>query len=280
MTPAIPGPAVNATRPVRSLAEIHEPAVRASLEEYSARPGTLGVMLCGSRTMGWAAPDGDYDAFLYVTRERYRSLALDDTQIRLFAEGESPRRMIGDFSVFSDEVFEEALASPLDIDHWPYVDGVILSDTDGRLEEWRLRLAEYPEPWWRERVLNKYIQLVIAYHNATLADIRGFEADRQMNLFRVALSGVNAWFALHRRWAPPLKWWTREVDRLEIRPDTRAVLEGAVLNPTIETATHLRDHLKTELRHAGITEVDDLIRAFFTTLLPERRAAVYRDSYL
>ncbi|HEX7078075.1 MAG TPA: DUF4037 domain-containing protein [Candidatus Eisenbacteria bacterium] len=266
--------------PVRSLEEIGEPAVRAALEAHLARPETLGILLCGSRATGWAAPDGDYDAFLYVTRGRYRALDLDATQIRIFAEGETPRRMIGDFSVFSDEVFEEALASPLDIDHWPYVDGVVLADKTGRLEPWRRRLAAFPEERWRERAIHKFVQLVVAYHEAVLADVRGFDAARQLNLFRAALAGVNLWFTMRKRWAPPLKWWTREVDRLEIRPDTRAALEGAILNPTIETATHLRDHLKIELRYAGVAEVDDLLRAFFNTFLPERRAAVYRDSYL
>jgi hypothetical protein len=91
---------------------------------------------------------------------------------------------------------------------------------------------------------------------------------------------VHLWFTLKGRWAPPFKWWTREVERLEIRPDTRAVLEGAILNPSIEMLTHVRDHMKSEMRHAGITEVDDLLRAFFTTFLPERRPAVYRNSYL
>ena len=58
------------------------------------------------------------------------------------------------------------------------------------------------------------------------------------------------------------------------------MLEGAILNPTIEMLTHVRDHLKSEMRYAGITEVDDLLRTFFTTFLPERRPAVYRNSYL
>ncbi len=71
-----------------------------------------------------------------------------------------------------------------------------------------------------------------------------------------------------------------ERSRSEIRPDTRAILEGALLNPSIDTVTHLREHMKTELRYAGVPEVDDLLRAFFATFLPERREAVYRDSYL
>ena len=265
---------------MRTLEQIHEPAVRRAIESMLERPETLGFLLCGSRANGWGAPDADYDGFLYVTRERYRSLGLDETQIRLFAEGETPRRMIGDISVFSEEIFEEQLRSPLDIDHWPYVDSVVLFDPGGATEEWRRRLAAFPDDEFRDRAIDKLLQLVIAYHYATMDDVRGFPADRQLNLMRGALAGANLWFTLQRRWAPPFKWWTREVERLGIRPDTRAVLEGAILNPSIETLTHLRDHLKTEMRHAGIREVDDLLAEFFKSFLPERRPAVYRNSYL
>jgi len=268
------------TRPIRSIDEVHEPSVRAAVLDLVARSETLGFLFCGSRATGWAAPDGDYDAFVYVTREHYRSLDVDATQIRIFAEDDTPKRMIGDFSVFSDEVFEEQLRSPLDIDHWPYVDAVIVADRTGALADWTRKLAAFPTEQLRERAVQKYLQLAIDYHYATIADVRGFEVDRQLNLSRAALAAVHLWFTLRGRWAPPLKWWTREVERLEIRPDTRAVLEGAILRPSIEMLTHVRDHLKGEMRHAGITEVDDLLRAFFATFLPERRPSVYRNTYL
>lgn len=268
------------TPAVRTLEQIQAPAVRAALEEHLARPDTLGLLLCGSRVLGWADPDGDYDALIVVTRERFRSLTPEETLLRIWAEGESPRRMIGDFSIFSEDTFEESLRSPLDIDHWMYLDAAVLVDRVGNLEGWRQRLAAYPESRFREQAINRYLTLLIAVHYATVDDVRGFGVDRQMNLHRAGLAGVNLWFTLRKRWAPPLKWWTREVERLEIRPDTRAVLEAAVLNPTVETATHLREHLKSEMRHAGIDEVDNITAAFARSLLPEHRAAVYRDSYL
>ena len=268
------------TQPVRSLTDVPEPAARAWIEEALRRPETLGFLLCGSRVTGWAEPDGDTDGFLYVTEAHYRSLDVEQTEVRLTAEGEIPKRLIGDFSLFSDAALEEQLRSPLDIDHWPYVDAVVIHDTQGALEAWRRRIAAFPEDRFRERAVHKYIQLVIAYHYATMDDVRGYPVDRQLNLYRAALAGAHLWFTLKRRWAPPFKWWTREVERLEIRPDTQAVMEGAILNPTIETLTHLRDHMKTEMRHAGISEIDDVLRAFFTTLLPEHRPAVYRNSYL
>lgn len=230
--------------------------------------------------MGWAEPDGDYDGFLFVTGDHFRTLTLDEIEVRMMAEGETPKRLIGDFSTLSEATFQEHLRSPLDIDHWPYVDAVVLHDRDGSLETWRNRLAAFPEDSFRSRAVHKMVQLVIAYHYATVDDVRGYPMDRQLNLYRAALAGVHLWFTLQRRWAPPFKWLTRELDRLEARPDTRAVLEGAILNPSIETVTHLRDHLKTEMKYAGIPEVDDLLHAFFTSLLPEHRAAFYRNSYL
>jgi hypothetical protein len=265
---------------VRSLEDIPEPRARATIEGLLAHPQSLGFLVCGSRATGWASPDADIDGFWYVTLEHYRSLPVQETQIRVYAEGEFPKRLLADISVFSDEVLEEQLASPLDIDHWPYVDAVILEDRGGRLEDWRRRIAAFPEEGARQRAMHKYLQLMIAYHEAILADVRGYAADRQLSLHRAALAGVHLWFTLRRRWAPPFKWWTREVERLEIRPDSRAVLEGALVNPTLETATHLRDHLKTEMLHAGIMEVSDVLYAFFETLLPENRAAIYRNSYL
>ena len=268
------------TKAVRTLEEIHEPSARAFLEEEQGRPDTLGLILCGSRAIGWAAPDGDYDAFILVTPERFRSLDVADTMVHLYAADETPKRLIGDFTYYTEEAFESALASPLDIDHWAYVDAVVLADKTGRLEDWRRRLAAFPEDSWRERAVNKYLQLAVAASSATIDDVRGFDVDRQLNLFRAAIAGVHLWFTIRKRWAPSFKWWTREIERLQIRPDTRAVLEGAILNPSIDTVTHLREHMKTELRHAGVTEVDDVLRAFFATFLPENRDAVYRHSYL
>ncbi len=267
-------------RPIRSLDDVHEPAVRSSIDALIAHHATLGFTFCGSRAVGWATPEADYDGFVHVTREHYRSLGVEGTQVLVFAEDETPKRVIGDFSLFSDEVLEEALRSPLDIDHWPWVDAVVVADKDGTLTRWRDELAAFPEETRRERAMHRYIALAIALHYAISDDVRGFEMDRQINLHRAALAAVHLWFTLRGRWAPPLRWLTREIERLEIRPDTRAVLEGAVLNPSIEMLTHVRDHMKSDMRHSGIPEVDDLRREFFKTFLPERRAAVYRDSHL
>lgn len=254
--------------------------MRAHLDAALARPETLGLLLVGSRALGWAHERGDYDVLILVTPEHLRSLPPEEAQVFLYAEGEFPKRMTGDFSYVSEETLGAHLASPLDIDHWPYRDAVVLFDRTGRLPDWCVRLGTLPEPERRERAIQKYLQMAIALSYATVDDVRGYGVDRQMNLFRSVLAGLHLWFALRGRWAPPFKWWSREVERLEMRPDTRGILEAAILNPTIETVIPLRDHLREEMRHAGFTEVNDLVRAFVERLTADSRDAQYRHTYL
>ena len=269
--------------PARSIAEVHEPRAREWLEAEAARPDTLGILLVGSRANGWGAPDSDYDAFVYVTPERYRETPTRDTLVWLETEGEFPARVVGDFSIFTPEHLDLHERSPLDIDHWPYEDAILLFDRTGSLEERRRRIAAFPEAGWRERAIDKYMILVGAYSYAMKSDLAGLDAQRQLNVFRGVLAGVSLWFTLQRRWAPPYKWLTPEIERLAMRPDTRGVVEGALLNPSMDTLTHLRDHLKSEMKYAGISEVaarETLLEAFAASFLPERAPGVQRSLYL
>jgi len=274
--------AVMPPRP-RSIADVHEPRARAWLEAQAARGDTLGILLVGSRATGWGAPDADYDAFVYVTPERYRATPVNDTLVWLEAEGEVPARVVSDFSIFAPEHLDLHERSPLDIDHWPYYDAIPLCDRTGDLEDRRRRIAAFRDEGWRERAIDKYLVLAGAYSYALKSDLSGLPAQRQLNLFRAALAGVSLWFTLQRRWAPPYKWLTPEIERLEMRPDTRGILEGALLNPSIDTLTHLRDHLKSEMKYAGIVELasrEALLGAFAATFHPDRAVGVYRNLYL
>ena len=271
------------TMPARSIAEVHEPRARAWLEAESARPDTLGILLVGSRATGWGAADSDYDAFVYVAPGRYRATEARDTLVWLEAEGEFPARVVGDFSIFSPEHLDLHERSPLDIDHWPYQDAILLFDRTGSLEDRRLRIAAFPEVGWKERAIDKYLILAGAYSCAMKSDLTGLDAQRQLNIFRGVLAGVSLWFTLQRRWAPPYKWLVPEIERLAMRPDTRGVVEGALLNPSMDTLTHLRDHLKSEMKYAGIAEMasrETLLEAFAATFHPERAPGVYRSLYL
>lgn len=281
MPPLMPAP--TPVTPPRSIADVDEPRARAWLEAEAARADTLGILLVGSRATGWGAPNSDYDAFVYVTPERYRATPAKETLVWLEAEGETPARVVGDFSIFAPDHLDLHERSPLDIDHWPLVDAIVLHDRTGTLEERRRRIAEFPAKGWKERAIDKYLILVGAYSYALKSDLAALHAQRQLNIFRAVLAGASLWFTLQRRWAPPYKWLTPEIERLEMRPDTRGILEGALLNPSIDTLTHLRDHLKSEMKYAGIAEVasrDALLEAFAATFHPDRAADGYRNLYL
>jgi hypothetical protein len=231
------------TTAARTIEEVREPVARAWLEETAAHPDTLGILLVGSRATGWGAPDADYDAFVYVTPERYRAIHVRDTLVWLETNGDGTKRLVGDFSIFSPEHLDVHEQSPLDIDHGPSLDAVLLLDRTGQLEERRRRIAAFPEAGWKERAIDKYLTVVASYSYAMKSDLAGLDAQRNLNIFRAVIAGVSLWFTLQRRWAPPYKWLTPEIERLEMRPDTRGILEGALVNPTMDTLTHLRDHL-------------------------------------
>ena len=94
--------------------------------------------------LGWADPDGDYDAIVLVTAERFRSTPPEATLVWLYAEGDAPRRLIGDFSIVSDETLEEALRSAR---HRPlaFVDAAVIADRTGTLVQRCRALAAFPE---------------------------------------------------------------------------------------------------------------------------------------
>jgi hypothetical protein len=52
-----------------------------------------------------------------------------------FDESVEPRKPVIDFSPVSDSWFRQQMDTPLDIDHSPYAEGVVIHDRSGKLEE-------------------------------------------------------------------------------------------------------------------------------------------------
>ena len=66
----------------------------------------------------------------------------------------SRRHLVADFSILFPEHLHIHQLSPLDIDHWPCLDAILLFDRTGDLEERRRRIAAFPETGWKERVID------------------------------------------------------------------------------------------------------------------------------
>lgn len=137
---------------IGTLDNIENQIVRNRLTELLNKEHVLGIMLWGSRATQFGEPDTDYDALIYVTRQFFNSLTKKDLAILKFNEQVNPKKLLIDFTYWSDSIFENQLQSPLDIDHAVFVEGIVLNDKTGQLESWREKLAEYPVKTHIERI--------------------------------------------------------------------------------------------------------------------------------
>ncbi|MBD3405429.1 MAG: DUF4037 domain-containing protein [Candidatus Lokiarchaeota archaeon] len=263
-----------------SINEIDNVQVRERLELLIEEPHVLGIMLWGSRATGFALPNTDWDALIYVTDDYYNSLELNDTIWLEFDESIEPKRLVIDFSPISDAWFEQQIDSPLDIDHFPYVEGVVIHDSSGKLEEWRKKLAEYPEDQHLERLKNKYVLMQGAVGAAHIDTKREFHYDAKVNLYRAIVAGVNLWFTIKKSWTPPLKWWSMHAKKIGMSDETFKVFCDALDNPSMTTVGTLYKQLRQLILDDGYEFPNDPITTFLETIHPDGRPGQIRHSYM
>jgi predicted nucleotidyltransferase len=265
---------------VKSIEEIDVPMVRERLEGLITEPHVLGVMLWGSRATGFGTPTTDWDALIYVTEEYYDSLEMKDTIWLEFDESVEPRRLVIDFSPVADSWFRQQIESPLDIDHSPYAEGVVIHDPTGKLEEWRQKLARYPEEEHVNRLKNKFALAVGSFGAGRIDNDRGFIHDSKLNLYRSIVAAVNLWFTVKKSWTPPLKWWTPHAKKLGMSDETYTLFCDALDNPSIETVGAILKHLREMIVEDGYEFPNDFITAFLETIHIDGRPGQIRHSYM
>lgn len=265
---------------VKSIHEIDDKMVCERLEGLIKEPYVLGVMLWGSRATGFGAPTADWDALIYVTEEYYNTLKLKDTIWLEFDESVEPRKLVIDFSPVSDAWFRQQIESPLDMDHFPYVEGVVIHDPTGKLEEWRKRLARYPEEEHLDRLKNKYCTLLGSLGYADINSRRGHIYDSKLNAFRSVVAAANLWFTIQKQWTPPLKWWTPHVKNMGMSEETYKLFCHALDDPKFETALELFKKLKQEILEKDYDFPNDSMSTFLETIHVNGRPAQIRHTYL
>lgn len=265
---------------VKSIQEIDDRIVRERLEGLVKEPHVLGVMLWGSRATGFGAPTTDWDALIYVTEEYYDSLELKDTLWLEFDESVEPRKLVIDFSPISDAWFRQQIDSPLDMDHFPYVEGVVIHDPTGKLEAWRQKLARYPEEEHLDRLKNKYCTLLGALGYADINQRREFMYDSKLNAFRAVVAAVNLWFTMQKSWTPPLKWWTPHVKQMGMSEETYRLFCSALDDPRLETVLELFRTLKQQILDQGYEFPNDSMTTFLETIHVKGRPAQIRHTYI
>lgn len=265
---------------VKSIEEIEDPIAREKLDHLIKEPWCLGVMLWGSRATGFGAPTTDWDALIYVTEEYYDSLEMKDTLWLEFDESVEPRRLVIDFSPVADSWFRQQMNSPLDIDHSPYAEGVVIHDPTGKLEEWRQKLAAYPEDEHLDRLKNKYVLFLSSLGHADMNQRRGFMVDSKLNMYRAVVAATNLWFTLKKSWSPPLKWWSRHVKDMNMPVETYDMFCDVIEAPTFEKLRDLFRHLKQTILDEGHEFPNDSFTTFLETIHVKGRPAQIRHSYM
>jgi predicted nucleotidyltransferase len=265
---------------VKSIDEIDDSIARERFEGLIKESHVLGLMLWGSRATGFGAPKTDWDALVYVTDDYYNSLEVKDTIWLEFDESVEPKRLVIDFSPISDAWFRQQLDSPLDIDHSPYAEGVVIYDPSGELEEWRQKLARYPEEEHVDRLKTKFALAVGSYGAGRADNDRGFIHDSKLNLYRSIVASVNLWFTIKKSWTPPLKWWTPHAKRLGMTDETYSLFCDALDNPSVETVGAVLKRLREMILADGHEFPNDFVTAFLETIHVDGRPAQIRHSYM
>jgi len=259
---------------------ITDPQVRTKIEEYIQDTNVLGIMLWGSRATGFGASDSDWDALVLVTDKFYNGLDMKETAYVVIDELTEPRRVLIDFSIWSEECAQQIYESPMDIDHWAWIEGTIIHDPIGKMVEWKKKISRYPEEEQEERLKSKFVQLLVARYYAVVTAKRGFEPDSKLNLYRAILSAIHLWFSLQKTWTPSLKWWSKNAKQIGMNEETFILFSDALKNPTLDNIGLIENYLKEEIIAQGYTFPNDFLQMLLETIHRDGRPYVIKHSYL
>ena len=264
----------------RKLDLITNPQVKEKIEEYKQDPNVLGIMLWGSRATGFGASDSDWDALVLVNNNYYNKLDVKETAYVVIDESIEPRKVLIDFSIWSEECAQQIYESPMDIDHWAWIEGKIIYDPENKMSKWKKKISRYPEDEQEERLKSKFVQMVVARYYAVVTRKRGFEPDSKLNLYRAILSAIHLWFSLQKSWTPSLKWWSKHAKRIGMDEEIYTLFSDALKIPTLEKIDQIENYLKEEILSQGFTFPNDFLQMLLETVHHKGRPYVIKHSYL
>jgi predicted nucleotidyltransferase len=263
---------------IQTLDDLEEGLAKNELKNLIKKGYVKGILLWGSRATQFGEIDTDYDALIYVNQDYFNTLKKNEIAILKFNESVKPKKLLIDFTYWSDSIFEDQLQSPLDIDHSAYEEGVILYDNFGELEIWRKKLAHYPMENHHERIRVKWINLMVSFGYASKNSLRNNILDMKINLIKTLTIAVNIFFNLKNKWAPPLKWWTKYAIKAGMDQELFNLYSTALYDIAIENTKILIDKLKVLIEASGI-KLDNFVDDFLETIYPNGRKKLISYSY-
>ncbi len=259
---------------------ITNPEVLDKIKEYMQDENVLGIMLWGSRATGFGESDSDWDALVLVTNDYYNKLSVKETAFVVYDEDKEPKKVMIDFSLWSEECAHQVLNSPKDIDHWAWVEGKIIYDPQGIMAQWKEKISRYPKEEHEERLKSKFVDMVVARYYATVTKNRGYNPDSKLNAYRAIITAIHIWFTLKKSWTPSLKWWTEHARRMGMKDEVYTLFSDTLENPDVQEIMKVETFLKEEILSQGYDFPNDILQVLLETVHVTGRPAVIKHSYL
>ncbi|MHA2289257.1 MAG: DUF4037 domain-containing protein [Promethearchaeota archaeon] len=259
---------------------ITNPEVLDRIKGFIQNESVLGIMLWGSRATGLGESDSDWDALVLITNDYYNQLNIKETAFVVYHEDKDPKKVLIDFSLWSEECAQQILDSPKDIDHWAWVEGKIIYDPQGKMDDWKEKISRYPDEEHEERLKYKFVDLVVSRYYAMVTEKRGYKPDSKLNAYRAILAAIHLWFTLKKSWTPSLKWWTEHAKRMGMKDEIYSLFSETLENPNIQQLMKVETFLKEEILSQGYDFPNDYLQMLLKTVHLTGRPLAIKHSYL
>lgn len=247
------------------------PQTEARLTQWKEQPEVLGVLLVGSKSRGHNDALSDDDLEVLLTDEAFaRLLPVGCGEVYTEGEGEN-LHVIYDTQYTSLSSLEHKLASPHDLDHWPYEKASVLFDRAGRVSATVAALGRMDSDFRQKRLLHATIDTSVAAARATKTLRRGMETSGRQLIARGVKALSRIIFALEWRWVPLDHWLEAELRTLGDPAGAVPLLLEAATNGSPDPLWQALHGLEDVLAAEGVPRLAER-RALFYELIHASRA--------
>lgn len=188
------------------------PATRQRVADWQRDPDVRGLLLVGSKSLGFADRYSDDDLYVVLTESAYQR-RLGSRPFEWFTQrGPGLPQVLYDICYTSVSALSDRLDSPRDVDHWEFQQSELLFDRDGTLASLTQALAAMPRDFRRKRLMHGTLDAHMAQHRANKTSQRGgAHFIVKLLVLRSVQALIRVVFALEWRWVPLDHWLEQEL---------------------------------------------------------------------
>lgn len=146
---------------------------RQRVADWQRDPDVRGLLLVGSKSLGFADRYSDDDLYVVLTESAYQRRLGSRPFEWLTQRGPGLPRVLYDICYTSVSALSNRLDSPRDVDHWEFQRAELLFDRDGTLASLPQALAAMPGDFRRKRLMHGTLDAHMAQYRANKTLRRG-----------------------------------------------------------------------------------------------------------